>query len=364
MRWTCKLCTFSCGKRQTIIKHYSDSHRHFGQNCPLPCVYTDCAQYFRSKASLKSHLRAHKFADGTIVGFKIKCSLCDYNESVCLKKYISHLGQHLKKIESLTCPFSQCPHKFKKFSTFTAHKCRCHPESTIQDLKPDLLIQQAESEQCAPDLQSGFDEILSGQLQNDCENEPTFTVVTLQKQIEERLSSLFLRLQAVLHVSQFATQEIVNDIFEIGGLIQNLNKTAIENVIRDCSSSIEDETVSVFVKALQNLDPLCSISENGLLSSAHKRLSYFKKHFNVIEPVEFVLDLQSKKTFTYVSILDTLQALLNRTDIIERFLEPVTCSKNGVYTSLFDGLYFKWFIFQRKPSPLWGRAKHFFRSLH
>lgn len=44
----------------------------------------------------------------------------------------------------------------------------------------------------------------------------------------------------------------------------------------------------------------------------------------VIDPFEYVrLDLPSKKTFVCVPVLKTLQALLNRGDIIDKDLEEV-----------------------------------------
>lgn len=69
---------------------------------------------------------------------------------------------------------------------------------------------------------------------------------------------------------------------------------------------------------------------------------YFKEKFVVIDPVEYVLDLSSKKTFVYVPVLKTLQRLLNRGDVIDKVLEEAkTETQPGHYNSSSDALYFK-----------------------
>lgn len=57
----------------------------------------------------------------------------------------------------------------------------------------------------------------------------------------------------------------------------------------------------------------------GVWDQNKKRLSQFKEKLGVIDPVEHVLDLPSKKTFVYVPVLKTLQRLLNRGDVIDSF---------------------------------------------
>lgn len=235
MRWTCKLCTFFCGNRKRIIEHYKSSHRHYGVNCPLPCIYTDCAQYFRSKKSLQIHLRDHGVIESGstgLVGFKLKCSLCDFNEEVGLKRYITHLGKHLRNKESVTCPFNQCPFKSNKFSSFTSHKCCCHPHSTLKDLKTELIVQESETGDLTEsgitvELQSNVgDGDIPVSLEDNYDNE-TEHHDTAEK-IQERLASLLLRMQAILHVSKLATQEIVDEFYEIGVLIGDLNKYTVK----------------------------------------------------------------------------------------------------------------------------------------
>lgn len=45
------------------------------------------------------------------------------------------------------------------------------------------------------------------------------------------------------------------------------------------------------VKAIAEVDPL---------ATAFKRKQYYKQHFKVVEPVEYVLDARAKKTYKYM----------------------------------------------------------------
>lgn len=295
------------------------------------------------------HLRDHGVIEsGTtgLVGFKLKCLLCDYNEQVGLKQYISHLGKHLRNRESVTCPFNQCPFKSSKLSSFSSHKCRSHPHSTLKDLKTELVVEGSVTEdltesEIAGELQTDLgNNDIPVSLENDSDHgtEHHDTAETIQK----RLASLLLRMQAVLHVSKLATQEIVSEFYEIGVLIGDLNKHTVKKVLGKHGCNIDETSITSVTDALNSLGPLNSISERGCLGSEQKRLSYFKEKFGVIDPVEYFLDLPSQKTFVYVPVLKTLQVLLNRGDIIDKILEDTcTGSKPGYYKTSFDGSYFK-----------------------
>ncbi|XP_051804668.1 uncharacterized protein LOC110969740 [Acanthochromis polyacanthus] len=344
MRWTCKLCTFFCGNCKRIIEHYQSSHRHYGRNCSLPCIYKDCAQYFRCKKSLEVHLRDHGVIEGSneLVGFKLKCLLCDFKELVSIKQYIAHLGKHLKSRETVTCLFNHCLFKSNIFSSFTSYKCCCHPSSTLKDFKTEITIQESQIELAECEAAETQSDVTDNDFHVPLEdNEPVYHTTT--EKIQEKLASLLLRMQAVLHVSRLAIQEIVNEFYDIGIFIDELNKSTFKKVLRQHICNIHESTVTLVTDALHSLSPLSSISQSGCLGSDQKRLKYFKEKFGVIDPVEYVLDLPSKKKpFVYVPVLQTLQRLLNRGDIIDKVLEEIHKeSQPGCYNSSFDGSYFK-----------------------
>lgn len=61
-----------------------------------------------------------------------------------------------------------------------------------------------------------------------------------------------------------------------------------------------------------------AIQKGGCLSSAYQCRQYYKTNFNVVDPVEYILDAKNKKTFQYIPILDFLQVLFNRKDILDK----------------------------------------------
>ena len=84
-------------------------------------------------------------------------------------------------------------------------------------------------------------------------------------------------MQAVLHVSKLATQEIVCEFYDIGVLIGELNEYTVNRVLRQHSCNVDENTVTLLTDALHSLNPLSSISQSGCLGSDQKRLSYFKR---------------------------------------------------------------------------------------
>lgn len=104
------------------------------------------------------------------------------------------------------------------FSTFTVHKSRYHQASTFEDFKPDLVL-KCHSQTLIDDEDE--------QLLPESEFHP------VHNSIQWRIASLLLRLQAVLHVSKTAIQEIVDDLFDIGECAgQNPERQHYENVAK------------------------------------------------------------------------------------------------------------------------------------
>lgn len=347
MKWTCKLCTFFCGNRKRILEHYQSSHRHYSGNCPLPCIYQDCAQYFRSKKSFEAHLREHGLIEKTagLVGFKVKCLLCTFSEEVGLKQFIAHLGQHLRNKETVLCPFNSCLFKSNVYSSFTSHKSRCHQHSTLKDVKAEIIIHEdsiVESSGCSivePEFDTN-EEICDLTFVNEHDFEQRCQDTS--QNIQEKLASLILRMQAILHVSKFATEEILKEFYDISLIIGELTECTVKRVLCQLNTTLDENTITVITEALKKLNPLSSISQSGCLGSEKKRLSYFKEKFDVIEPVEYVLDLPLKKTYVYVPILKLLQRLLNRGDVIDIVLEETgKKSQPGHIETIFDGTHFK-----------------------
>lgn len=144
-------------------------------------------------------------------------------EAVGLKQYIAHLGKHLSNREMITCPFTQCPFKSNIFSSFTSHTCHCHPHSTLKEFITEITVKECEIEELVECevAESQSDVPLEDNSDNEPEDHETI-------EIQGRLASLLLQMQAVLHVFKLATQEIVSEFYEIGVLIGELNKYTVK----------------------------------------------------------------------------------------------------------------------------------------
>lgn len=83
-----------------------------------------------------------------------------------------------------------------------------------------------------------------------------------------------------------------------------------------------------------------ALGAGGPLGSAFKRNKYFKEHFQFVDPIEYILDAEQKKSFQYVPVLKTLQEVLKNKDIaVEAFSR--CSSSTGHFESIFDGTCFK-----------------------
>lgn len=272
-------------------------------------------------------MRQHGSSSSEPVTFRIRCHLCDFEEPADTKIYFCHLGTHLKNKETVLCPFSSCNFKTSISSSFTAHKSLYHNSNTFQDFKTEhLLGPQLEgevinttAESDNTNTQSGGEEY--GQIQSD---DDKYTEIEkssdIKEKIKRKLCSLLLRVQAILHVSKAATQEIVDGFHEIGILAGELSKSTVEEVIEEHNLNIEDATLKIVTEALQKSNPLSCLSDRGPLGTEYRRQLIYKSSFKVIEPVEYVLDDLHKRTFMYVPISFLLPKLLNRGDVIHKIL--------------------------------------------
>lgn len=72
-----------------------------------------------------------------------------------------------------------------------------------------------------------------------------------------------------------------------------------------------------------------AIERGGCLSPAIKREQYCKAKFNVVEPIEYILDAKKrkKKTFQYIPILKFLQVPSSKKDIVEKLVHNKNLKK-------------------------------------
>ena len=330
MKWTCKFCNFASCKQKAIVNHYKDKH---GRGITgFSCIYPNCFTVFQSHVELVQHLKCHK--QGTSPIAKLRCELCSFSAPSNIKHYFLHLKRHLINRETVNCPFVGCSFKSRVASTFTAHRSRHHQASTFNHFKPELIL-HCPSQDSVNDEEDNFDLESPDVSVTEPDSQPT------QKSVERRIASLFLRLQAVLHVSKSAIQELVDDLFDIGERAGQITRESIENVLKEHNYSSE-ECLTSLTEAFQSANPLNLLSREGSLGTDYKRQSYYKKNFSVIEHVEYLLNRQEKShTVVYIPFLKLLSNLLKREEVLQALAKNKSVEQSGHYKSFLDGDFYK-----------------------
>ncbi|XP_057181928.1 uncharacterized protein LOC130548896 [Triplophysa rosa] len=346
MKWSCKFCCYTPTNQRILIKHYKLKHCHHASNCPLPCIFKDCVCSFRTEFGLRKHLtRDHKQSVRLCAAaFTLKCDLCAFSESCGITQYFTHLKTHLRNRECVRCPFQNCSFQSRVYSSFHAHKSKKHQQCGVTNLRTDIY------QACTP----GFPDFGNTALEEDSTNLDDLDIPAsplsllcdenVQDLLHHKLASFFLRLQTVLHVSKAATQEIVNELASIFSVAEEFAPKIIEDVLNKHKCAVSDTVISAIKEIIVKANPLSSLTKSGHFGTEYKRTIFYKEHFKVVEPVEYVLDVSSSRKFVYIPILQILSELLNRNDVLDKLLQTEDreifpdCAQ---FKSYKDGLYCK-----------------------
>nr|XP_023651449.1 uncharacterized protein LOC111835405 isoform X2 [Paramormyrops kingsleyae] len=242
------------------------------------------------------------------------------------------------------CPFKNCHYRSNVYSSFNAHKSRNHPDCDVSDFKNDIVLintdnhlvqsqvecDEADPSQASPELDApGYNQ---PDLSYDCSE--------LQVQLRNNLSCLFLKMHSVLHVSEMAIQDIVENLMHIFSLSQPLVRETIVRVLQEHGQSVSDASLNKLVDALMKSNVFVSATLEGAeLSTAKRRKTFVKSNYPLVLPVQYTLD-SSGHTAVYIPILHMLQTMFKNTDLLDK-IQEVKPSLPGLYASHEDGTYFK-----------------------
>lgn len=106
---------------------------------------------------------------------------------------------------------------------------------------------------------------------------------------------------------------------------------------------VDEAIITALVEELCKATPISTaLREDGPLASCFKRREYFKEHFQIIEPVEYILHSKENRSFQYVPILQSLQQVLSKSDIADKVFSGLGRSQtSSIYESFCDGKYYK-----------------------
>ncbi len=134
----------------------------------------------------------------------------------------------------------------------------------------------------------------------------------LKKHLRMNLSSLFLKMQAILHVSNTAPQEIVEHLNQVCFSSQPLIKEAIKDILQRNGCNVAESALDEVVSAVMDSNVIfTSTSKGAELSTSKRRKVFFEHNYPCVMPVEYQLE-QRGHTIMYVPILQMIQELFKK----------------------------------------------------
>lgn len=201
-----------------FLRHYRLCHGQYSTVSPLPCLYKNCMCTFTTFNSLKVHLsKVHTEkivlqadSHNATINKPFNYPVGDFKQPFIEKDMYSHLRGHLRLKEMVPCPFSACKFKTNVYSTYNAHKCREHKNASNYD---EAVVVSNISTECQD---SGIDyEPADFSDENETVAKAVSSTDGLEQQLQYNLAAFFLKMRTTLHVSQRATQEIIEHIDQL-----------------------------------------------------------------------------------------------------------------------------------------------------
>lgn len=295
----------------------------------IPCLYSTCPCSFKTLRSLRTHLSRYHQSGGTdseeILFFQ--CRICKAQKS-SEKEYFQHLGHHLRSLETVGCVFDGCEFKTNVYGTFVTHKSRHHNPHSFRDFRADVIVGRA------PVSSLPIFDLVSYNEGDDVDDIDELNV----SQIIRRCALLLLKLECIYNVSTQCIDDLIEELRFISSLASvSCMRKIVESNLRKHDCELSEESLVEFVDELCNCNPIVT-ALSGPFDTAHKRRQYFKNQLDVLEPVEYIMDVSLKKTYQYIPVLKTLQKVVNSQ--YNNLLKESSSVQSG-FQSFRDGSYYK-----------------------
>lgn len=138
--------------------------------------------------------------------------------------------------------------------------------------------------------------------------------------IEHKIASVLLKLEHVFLVPSVAIDYLLQELHYLIRVVSvPVTYDTITQLLQECNCQVDIAVVQELASVLCESSPIqTAVGDKGPLSTSWKRKVYYKNHFNVVEPLEYVLDRKSKRSFQYVPILKALQQILSCQSILDK----------------------------------------------
>lgn len=252
------------------------------------------------------------------ISVQLKCSFnfCA-GEYSNVKGLVSHLSGHIQDGLTVICPFDGCSKTFNVKTSFSSHVSRYHRGWNAIQVAPIHFCEVEEQslplqEEVANQSSSGEGEHISEEVEDavdqcrDLENNEAHHIFT------QNLALFYLGLQAKYLVPASTVTEIANEMKTLQDIQHECTMSTLSRELEQYG--VTTETLMCLGKKAYEQGPIQkALNENGPLTTHHRRLQYYKTHFNYVQPVEVILgynDIGQKKHYHYIPIMKSLKAML------------------------------------------------------
>lgn len=347
--WQCKECSLELASRYLLLQHFRQTHGHIRGSYRYPCPYTDCPCTFNTWIKLLNHTyKSHgkRQTPKPVELSTFQCHMCSCRELATERDFFQHINGHLRHYETVPCVFLGCTFKTNIYSTFNTHKNRKHNQYSLKDFRADVISTSTSLHQSYNSTDETTENVDAG-LEYETLSCGDAEELHLPNLVEEKIACILLKLENIVHVPKAVIDEVLSELHYILS-IESLpvTKAIVSDVFHSHELHIEESIVDELSSVLCKSNPLgIAVAKDGPLATAYKRTVYYTSHFGVIEPIEYILDAQKNKTFQYIPLLQSLQQLLSRKDVLEHLetlrIHDQRLSGLQEYRTVRDGEYYK-----------------------
>lgn len=238
--------------------------------------------------------------------------------------------------------FENCNFKTNVHGSYASHRNRKHTPHSLDDFKPELLQRYVNP------LNTGDDPLEEHNESTVCEDEVNAEdeeIGELPNLIEKHLAHLLLRLESIYNVPHRRIDELVEELQFISSSASGpILKEILQLSLKKHNCVVDDLVISEMVADPCQYNPITlAFGNKGPLSTSYKRSQYFKEHFCLVEPTEYLLSVGEQRSFQYVPILKSLHEALKKKEIQDLLTQTseTDSSSETQYKSFRHGTNFK-----------------------
>ncbi|XP_030842614.1 uncharacterized protein LOC105437795 isoform X1 [Strongylocentrotus purpuratus] len=370
--YKCHHCHYRSNSPKNYSQHYT-IHKYIN-NASFPCGVPGCTREFRVYESFTSHLsrdhvnyRVSCITDetsapcssqgdiGNLEEVGLEDELLDLTCTRCkmpCKEYnmlLSHLKEHIRNGDVVTCPFNDCTSEYRVVSSLTSHLYRIHPTLKCKPVIP-ISATGMDSSVLPPSL---------GGTSNDC-NKDTEDI-EMQQQLpeveedepsDESLSSdmflesvalFYLGLESKQHIPQSTLQKIITGVCNFHDVSQEQLQLQLKKHLEEEGIALDRIPIILNEVFSSDLFHLVNNSQSGPLRSNYCRKKFYTKHLNYISPVSVRLGRDGKNSerhYQYVPIRETVESFFQDPSV-EKQYKMKQNAPSEIYEDFHCGEIFK-----------------------